>query len=163
MYQYSPLTFQSNFGQGTSTPSDVGWFDKALGYTNDSGAQVNGFGIPLIQGIGGLANAWMGFQNLSLAKKQFGFQRDFANKNFDQQTKLLNNNLYNQYLSRQSYDPERYNQDPAAYMAQWGLKNSSGGNQWTNQNGQVASAAPQNNNQDPNAQNNPMSAFNGLA
>ncbi|KXJ61572.1 MAG: hypothetical protein AXW14_08910 [Alteromonas sp. Nap_26] len=160
MYKYSPITFSSNVGSGSPAGdiTDPTWWDRFKGYTDNNGVDHNGFGVPMIQGISGLANAWMGFQNLSLAKKQFAFNKNFANQNFDQQTKLLNHDLYNQYLSRQSYDPERYSQDAASYMAQWGLNNSSGTNQW-NSSTNTASAAPTPNN---NNSNNPMGSFNKL-
>ena len=50
-----------------------------------------GAGANILQGISGLANAYMGYNNYKLAKEQFGFQKGLANRNLANQAKVINN------------------------------------------------------------------------
>ena len=54
--------------QGVTPPaSGGGMFDNFLG--------KEGWGAPAIQGASALANSWLGFQNLGVAKDQLSFQK----------------------------------------------------------------------------------------
>lgn len=157
-----------NYTQPTSTTStgttDPSWWDKAMGYTNDEGANVSGWAPQTINGINGLAQSWLAFQNYGLAKEQFGFQKKYANMNFDQQTKMLNNDLYKQYMNHQALAPDRFTQSPEEYMASRGLTNSQGTNMWMDQQQPPTPTVSANTPNTNNNQNvNPMSAFRGLA
>ena len=58
---------------------------------------------PYIEGIGaatGVANAYLGFENLKLGKKQFGFAKDSFNKNLANQAQLTNQAIEDQARSR---------------------------------------------------------------
>lgn len=46
-----------------------------------------------LQGIGGLANAYMGYKQYGLAKDAFGFQKKAFNRNIENQGKTLNNEI----------------------------------------------------------------------
>lgn len=48
-----------------------------------------------IQGLSGLANAYLGYQALQQAKKQFKFQKGLANRNLANQAKTINNTYDN--------------------------------------------------------------------
>ena len=54
-----------------------------------------GAGANILQGISGLANAYMGYKNYELAKEQFGFQKGLANRNLANQAKVINNSYDN--------------------------------------------------------------------
>ena len=64
-----------------------GWNSTAMGYI--------GAGAGVLQGLSGLANAYMGHKNYKLAKKQFGFQKGLANRNLANQAKVINNTYDN--------------------------------------------------------------------
>jgi hypothetical protein len=83
--------------------------DNAAGLANNSGL-TNSFGSigsikPLelgwnmptaqlgLQGVGTLGNLWSAFQAGSMAKKQFGLQRDMANANLGNQIASYNTSL----------------------------------------------------------------------
>ena len=54
-----------------------------------------GAGAAVLQGVSGLANAYMGYKNYKLAKEQFGFQKGLANRNLANQAKVINNTYDN--------------------------------------------------------------------
>jgi hypothetical protein len=54
-----------------------------------------GAGAGVLQGIGGLASAYMAHKNYKLAKEQFGFQKGLANRNLANQAKVINNGYDN--------------------------------------------------------------------
>ena len=54
-----------------------------------------GAGADILQGISGLAGAYMGYKNYKLAKEQFGFQKGLANRNLANQAKVINNTYDN--------------------------------------------------------------------
>lgn len=58
-------------------------------------AGMVGAGAGVLEGLGGLANAYMGYKNYKLAKKQFGFQKGLANRNLANQAKIINNSYDN--------------------------------------------------------------------
>ena len=60
---------------------------NTMGYI-DAGAGV-------LQGLSGLASAYMGYKNYELAKEQFGFQKGLANRNLANQAKVINNTYDN--------------------------------------------------------------------
>ena len=62
---------------------------------NQSSLQKNANGLAGIsmgiQGLSGLANAYMGYKNYLLAKDQFNYQKGLANRNLANQAKIINN------------------------------------------------------------------------
>ena len=76
------------------------WLSRYFGNNNsnnskDSIAGYIGAGAGVLQGIGGLASAYMAHKNYKLAKKQFGFQKGLANRNLANQAKVINNSYDN--------------------------------------------------------------------
>ena len=72
----------------TSTPStsssELGW------NTGTFGAVASG-----LQGISGLAQAFVGMKNYELAQQQFKYQKGLANRNLANQAKIINNTYDN--------------------------------------------------------------------
>ena len=66
---------------------------EASGLSNAMG--YIGAGVGVLQGLSGLANAYMGYKNYKLAKEQFGFQKGLANRNLANQAKVINNTYDN--------------------------------------------------------------------
>ena len=63
--------------------NDKSWLEQ-----NANGLAGIGMGI---QGLSGLANAYMGYKNYLLAKDQFNYQKGLANRNLANQAKVINN------------------------------------------------------------------------
>ena len=73
------------FGSNTPvTPTNTG----TNGMTWQQGL---GYGLAGLQALSGLANAFIGYKNYKLAKKQFGFEKDVMNRNIANQAKVINN------------------------------------------------------------------------
>ena len=70
------------------------YFANKYNNSNNSNGNIAGYigaGAGVLQGIGGLASAYMAHKNYNLAKKQFGFQKGLANRNLANQAKIINN------------------------------------------------------------------------
>ena len=67
--------------QGTTLDGQAFQFSgqETSGLSNAMG--YIGAGADVLQGLSGLANAYMGYKNYKLAKEQFGFQKGLANRN----------------------------------------------------------------------------------
>lgn len=80
---------------GNGTGSGLGNQSGGLGSLGSG--QGFGFNIPTfqlgLQGIGMGLNFWNAFQAQKLAKEQFNFQKEFANKNLANQIKSYNTSL----------------------------------------------------------------------
>lgn len=63
--------------------NDKSWLEQ-----NAKGLAGIGMGI---QGLSGLANAYMGYKNYQLAQEQFKFQKGLARRNLANQAKIINN------------------------------------------------------------------------
>lgn len=82
-------------------------------FNSDSGL---GFNMPTlglaIQGLSALGNFYQGLQANKLAKKQFNFQKEFANTNLNNQMQSYNTALTDRAYARASmdsnFDPEKY-------------------------------------------------------
>ncbi len=64
-------------GQGNS------WLSGAFGGTDSSGNQTSGWASPAIGAATGLAQSWLGFQNLGQAKDQLSFQKSAWQEQFN--------------------------------------------------------------------------------
>ena len=71
------------FNNNTTNLNNQSWLQK-----NANGLAGIGMGI---QGLSGLANAYMGYKNYLLAKDQFNYQKGLANRNLANQAKIINN------------------------------------------------------------------------
>lgn len=70
----------------------IGLDNNAGGFT--AGNVLGGLS-GLLQGAGGLLNAYTGLKSLEMAKDQFGFQKALANRNLANQAKIINNTYDN--------------------------------------------------------------------
>jgi hypothetical protein len=109
---FTPNSNTQSLGGGSDLSSTPSFMDKMMGFENGSGDQVKGFGLPALQGINGLAQSWLGFQNLGLAKDQFSFQKDSFTKQFDNQTQLTNDQRMAQWSALNDSAPGHYGAPP---------------------------------------------------
>ena len=92
-----------SYGMGGATPAGVtptvatpqGWGSKAANWLG------NGQNLSAVmQGIGALTSAWLGYQNLRVAKDQLSFQKDAWSKNYANSTKSYNTSLEDRIRGR---------------------------------------------------------------
>lgn len=88
-------------------PSDTSLFNNGKHYTGigkTSLAKPSSFGFNPetfgaaaqgLNGLAGLAGAYLGYKSYGLAKDQFGFEKALANANYSNQAKLANNEIQN--------------------------------------------------------------------
>ncbi|QPG06979.1 hypothetical protein IT774_07700 [Salinimonas marina] len=119
-----PDTDYGNLSLGTTAGSPTGQFqpttmNKLLGYTDPTNdVQYGGMAMPAISAASGLAQSWLGFQQLGLAKDQFGFQKQAFNDQYNQQTQQYNTMIADRANARLGYSDE----DAANYVANNSLK-----------------------------------------
>lgn len=101
--QSSPFSY----GLGGQTPAGVTAAPtmagaQPQGFMGKAGSWLgNGQNLSAVmQGIGALTSAWLGYQNLRVAKDQLGFQKDAFQKNFANQTKSYNTSLEDRIRGR---------------------------------------------------------------
>ncbi|UOX39437.1 hypothetical protein [Klebsiella phage GADU21] len=82
-----------------------------------SGLQMGQLGLG---GVTSLLNGYLGFQNLSLAKKQYQSQLDQFNKQWDANKKLTNASLADRQAARVASNPNAY-QSVDDYMKKYGI------------------------------------------
>lgn len=77
--------------------SVIGLDGKTATLNNPGGGWQQGlaYGLAGMQALSGLANAFLGYKNYKLAKKQFGFEKDVMNRNIANQAKVINNTYDN--------------------------------------------------------------------
>ena len=110
-FQYKTPEFNlGNTPQNTSLlDSFRNWMSTATDKTNMWGDKENtGWFSPAVQGLGTAANAWLGMQQLDLAKQQLAFQKDAFAKNWSNQVQLTNQQLYDRDVARRA----AYGQNP---------------------------------------------------
>lgn len=102
----------------TGSGSSGSFLDSILGGTGDmSGLQMGQLGLG---GVNSLLNGYLGFQNLSLAKKQYQSQLDQFNKQWDANKKLTNASLADRQAARVASNPNAY-QSVDDYMKKYGI------------------------------------------
>ena len=102
----------------TSSGGSGGWLDSILGGNGDmSGLQMGQLGLG---GVNSLLQGYLGFQNLSLAKKQYQSQLDQFNKQWDANKKLTNASLADRQAARVASNPNAY-QSVDDYMKKYGI------------------------------------------
>jgi hypothetical protein len=84
---------QANYGDDMASAAQTGQHVANGG--NMSWQQGLGYGLAGLQALSGLANAFIGYKNYKLAKKQFGFEKDVMNRNIANQAKVINNTYDN--------------------------------------------------------------------
>ena len=90
-----PSVGLENFNGMTGTLGDQSLTLGTQGSNWGNVAGMVGAGAGVLQGLGGLAGAYMGYKNYKLAKEQFGFQKGLANRNLANQAKVINNSYDN--------------------------------------------------------------------
>ena len=78
-------------------PDKRGFFDKFNPATNE---KIQGWGMPAIQGVGALANAYLGYQQLQLGKSQLEQNKKIFNLNFGAQSQTLNTQMEDRQRAR---------------------------------------------------------------
>lgn len=102
----------------TGSGGSGSFLDSILGGTGDmSGLQMGQLGLG---GVTSLLNGYLGFQNLSLAKKQYQSQLDQFNKQWDANKKLTNASLADRQAARVASNPNAY-QSVDDYMKKYGI------------------------------------------
>lgn len=102
----------------TGSDGSGSFLDSILGGTGDmSGLQMGQLGLG---GVTSLLNGYLGFQNLSLAKKQYQSQLDQFNKQWDANKKLTNASLADRQAARVASNPNAY-QSVDDYMKKYGI------------------------------------------
>lgn len=82
-YSFKPTYDRYGLYDNNNNLNDKSWLEK-----NAKGLAGIGMGI---QGLSGLANAYMGYKNYQLAQEQFKFQKGLARRNLANQAKIINN------------------------------------------------------------------------
>lgn len=67
-----------------------------------------GWGMPVIQGLGSLGNAYMGMKQYGLAKDQLSESKRQFNENFNTQKQLINTRMRDRQAARVSANPNAY-------------------------------------------------------
>lgn len=83
--------------------------------------QSSGWVSPLTQALGSGVNAWLGMQQLDLAKDQLGFQKQAFQTNLANQTQLTNQAMYDRARQRASYAGQDFTQSFSEWEKQHGL------------------------------------------
>jgi hypothetical protein len=81
---------------------------------------TTGWGMPVISAAQGLMSGYLGMKNYGLAKDQFKFSKEMANKNLANQTKEFNGQLEDRQRARVASNPGAY-QSVDAYMKEKGI------------------------------------------
>lgn len=91
-----------------------GLFDNALSSTDANGNFQQGWASPAIGAATGLAQSWLGFQNLGVAKDQLAFQKDSWNQQFGLQKEEYEYQKRRRNERQANYDASLSNGAPAA-------------------------------------------------
>jgi hypothetical protein len=105
------LDFASTSGMGMKTPDVpaaegggfMNWLRGAPGKGGDGATGWLGNGQNLgaaVQGIGALTGAWLGYQQMKVAKDQLNFQKDAWAKNYGNSVKTYNTSLEDRIRGR---------------------------------------------------------------
>lgn len=80
------------------TTNANGAYEGSLGKSNGTSGGWGDYAVAAaagVQGLAGLANAYMANKNLKLAKDMFGFEKATTNRNLANQAQLVNNQIQN--------------------------------------------------------------------
>ena len=90
---YTPPSL-SMYGADDAQPPGMDW------------GTLQGWG-QLLGGVGDIGKAYMSYKNYGLAKDQFDFSKQYANRNLENQTKTVQHQLNNQYAAQTRGAPAR--------------------------------------------------------
>lgn len=97
-------------GAGTGQPPSM--LDRAGGWFKNNAGTMG----TVVQGIGTLAQAYLGYQQLKQAKAAFGLQKEMANANLNNSIKSYNNSLEDRIRGRTAAYAGKEN-DVASYLS----------------------------------------------
>lgn len=84
---------QANYGDDMAAAAQTG--QQVANSDITPWQQGLAYGLAGMRALSGLANAFLGYKNYKLAKKQFGFEKDLMNRNIANQAKVINNTYDN--------------------------------------------------------------------
>ena len=107
---------------GSNPPAFEPSFMQSLtGYTdNGSGMKTDGWGSLALSGIGTGINAYMGMQQLGLAKDQLAESKRQYNQNWAAQQKTVNSQMADRQAARVASNPNAY-ESVSSYMNKNGI------------------------------------------
>lgn len=110
------LSMQGMPGTSTTAPA-TNWFDNLPDWMKGAvgSKEQPGWGGMALGAASGLMNAYMGLQQLGLAKESLAFSKDSFNKQYTNQTKLTNANLEDRQAARVASNSGAY-QSVGDYM-----------------------------------------------
>jgi len=115
MGSFAPSGMDTQYASGTfdapQTAAPAGGSGGGMGAWFGNGQNLGA----LAQGFGALTSAWLGYQNLRVAKDQLGFQKDAFNKNYKSQTQSYNTSLEDRIRGRTA-DYAGKEQDVQSYL-----------------------------------------------
>lgn len=101
---YNPVSgLDFNAAPAPAASPDFFSQQNLFGGTDASGLQTQGIVAPTLGAASGLAQTWLGFQNLGLAKENLAFQKDAFSKQFENQRSLTNQNIADRERSRGAF------------------------------------------------------------
>ena len=112
-------SMSTGFTNSANTFNNIGITDSggSGGFGDMSGLQMGQLGLG---GVNSLLQGYLGFQNLSLAKKQYQSQLDQFNKQWAANKKLTNASLADRQAARVASNPNAY-QSVDDYMKKYGI------------------------------------------
>lgn len=117
-----PVLPAAALGGGAGVPAapaagyDPSWWDRLIGYRDPvNNTQTAGWGGLALTGLSTIGNAWMGMKQYDLMKDQLAFQKDAFNKNYANQTQMINTQLEDRQRARVGANPNAY-ESVASYM-----------------------------------------------
>jgi len=97
---------------------DLGALGESLGGAADWLGSDTGQGV--MGALQGLANSWMAFQKLDLARDQFDFNKSAWQQQYDNQASLTNTRLEDRQRARLGANPDGY-ESVGSYMKKHGV------------------------------------------
>ncbi len=103
----TPPMFPAGTNTGASTPN-ANWQLDWFGGTRPDRTQVAGYIPTAVDAFSGLAGAYLGFQQMNLAKDQLEQNKRIFNLNFANQAQTVNTQLEDRQRARVASNPDAY-------------------------------------------------------
>ena len=123
--QTDNLNNMAGLGPNNSTSLSQGSNQSFMGGMLGDG-ENQGWGAPVLGGLSSLAQSWLGFQQLGVAKDQLSFQKDSFKKNYDQQAQSYNTQLADRQRARKGSSINGNYASVGDYMTENGAKQYNG-------------------------------------
>ena len=98
----------------------TGFLSGLKGFSDKMGTTPYTLATGALQGVGGAMSAYNGYQQTKLAKKQFNFQKDAWNAQYNAQKNLVNSQMEDRQKQRAMRNPNALR--PEEYLAKYGIK-----------------------------------------